>query len=145
MFRAAQLVLEEFGGLVITNDMRPGVSRGRSDCSFDPMVAIHDLDMFWAFSEGTGECSLFPLGHVFRQHGYLCIRQGGDVYSISMVEESLDFVGEDIYVAIDNIIQGRLLAWCVDGRTVDFSFPVSLRQACVKTPLVTVRQREPSG
>jgi hypothetical protein len=103
MSGVAEVVLAEFGGLRVAA-FGSGLQCARGDFAIDPDLAKGEEDRFAAFApfvEGT----LFPIGEAYHGQAFLGIDNSGAVY---LVGDSLDRIGEDIYAALNSILEGIL-------------------------------------
>lgn len=97
----AEQILLEFGGIEMRVD-GPGLHRARGGLRFDPTLALGEAERFGRHSAKLGT-QLFPLGEAFDGHAFLGTDSAGKIY---LVGDELEFVGEDIYGAVEAILQG---------------------------------------
>lgn len=78
MHDAARRFLGEFGGLDVVQ-RGPGRTAARSPFRLDPLVALHESEIFDDLSEQAGE-PLYPLGAVDGGVSFLCMAPDGAVF-----------------------------------------------------------------
>jgi hypothetical protein len=102
MMETAEAVLLEFGGIAVSKS-GPGVRNARGGVVMDPMLADGEEDRFLAFSTFTS-WPTFPLGEVYGGYAFLGVNREGVVF---MIGDSLYKLGDDIYEALDVVLEGR--------------------------------------
>lgn len=103
MSSVAEGILLEFGGIRV-KARGHGQDRARGDVQFDPTLAIGEGDRFVRHSAALG-AELFPIGEAFDGHAFLGTDAAGKIY---LVGDELEFIGENVYAAVDAIVQGKL-------------------------------------
>jgi SUKH-3 immunity protein len=111
MSSAAERTLEEFGGIQASRS-GPGLDCARGAFVLDPELADGEEERFASFSNLVAG-ALFPIGEAYDGHAFLGIDEAGVVY---LVGDSLHRLGENIYCALDAVLEGRLPCRVVDMR-----------------------------
>ena len=102
MFKAAETILQEFGGLSIDQD-GSGETCAREPFVVDPMLAAYEGDRFSDFVPlvNTG---LYPLGEAASRHYFWAVGENEHVY---LVMNDIQWLGKNIEEALENLIIGR--------------------------------------
>ena len=100
---AAAEALAEFGYLG-SSLSGPGLECATTPFVIDPSGAVGEEDLFARFGSLIGQ-TLYPIGQVEDRTAFLAIDPKGHVYSAG---DHLGLIAEDIYLALDALIVGRL-------------------------------------
>lgn len=103
MFRSAESVLLEFGGLHV--DQRGlGETCAREPFEVDPTLAGYELDRFDELSYLVST-KLYPLGEAFSGNYYWAIGEDDQLY---ILMNDIQILGKHIDEALENLILGRM-------------------------------------
>ena len=102
MFRQAEDILREFGGLSI-DQPGPGQDFARTGFVLDPTLAEGERDRFSQFEAGIGS-RLFPLGETADGHAFLATAEDGRVF---LIMDDLIVVGSSFDEAVGSLLEGR--------------------------------------
>lgn len=101
--KAAEDALQLFGGLNV-DAAGAGESMARQSFHLDPTLAEGEEEFFEHEGKRLGKV-LFPLGEGEHGHYFLAIDEDGTVYALG--HWYIDWVGESIERAIENLVHGR--------------------------------------
>lgn len=101
IFPAAERVLAEFGGLIVTQDA-PGLSCAREPFSVVPTLAAGEADRFGEFATHL-KTRLYPLGEAAGGNCFLAIAENGEVF---LIMDDILWLGQNMDQALEKLILG---------------------------------------